>query len=166
MTPIRRSYPRVIRVRAVAGPANWAMSHVAFVGGNATFLIADTANNRIRRVGDDGAITTVAGSGPAAGAAGGFAGDSLASTNPTTRLNAPPGVSPAADSGFLIADSGNNGIRQLSDVPTTITPTPNQRPRSSPPSASRRRGSASAWSPGPSPATRSSACRDRAASAR
>lgn len=79
-------------------------SDVAFVGANATFLIADTANHRVRRVGDDGAITTVAGSGPAASAAGGFAGDSLAATNPTTRLNAPRGVSPAVDGGFLIAD--------------------------------------------------------------
>ena len=88
-------------------------SDVAFVGGNATYLIADTANNRIRRVDDNGAITTVAGSGPGAGAAGGFAGDSLAATNPTTRLNAPRGVSPAADGGFLIADTGNNRIRRV-----------------------------------------------------
>jgi hypothetical protein len=29
-------------------------SDVAFMGGNATFLIADTANHRVRRVGDDG----------------------------------------------------------------------------------------------------------------
>lgn len=36
-------------------------SDVAFVGANAMFLIADTANHRVRRVGDDGAITTVAG---------------------------------------------------------------------------------------------------------
>src|SRR4051794_41154734 len=83
-------------------------SAVAFVGGNATYLIADTANNRIRRVNDNGAITTVAGSGPGAGAVGGFAGDSLAATNPSTRLNAPRGVSPAAAGGVLIAHTGHN----------------------------------------------------------
>jgi hypothetical protein len=97
-------------------------SDVAFVGGNATYLIADTANNRIRRVGDNGAIATVAGAGPAAGAAGGFAGDSLAATNPATRLNAPRGVSPAADGGFLVADTGNNRIRRVdpNGVITTV----------------------------------------------
>jgi hypothetical protein len=95
-------------------------SDVAFVGGNATYLIADTANNRIRRVNDNGAITTVAGSGPGAGAVGGFAGDSLAATNPSTRLNAPRGVSPAIDGGFLVADTGNNRIRRV-DATGTIT---------------------------------------------
>src|SRR3954453_650664 len=47
-------------------------SDVPLVGGNATYLIADRGNNRIRRVDDNGAITTVAGSGPGAGAACGF----------------------------------------------------------------------------------------------
>jgi hypothetical protein len=61
-------------------------SDVAFVGGNATYLIADTANNRIRRVNDNGAISTVAGSGPGAGAAGG--------ASPATRL--PPPTRPPA----------------------------------------------------------------------
>ena len=72
------------------GPATGAQlatpSDVAFVGGNATYLIADTANNRIRRVNDAGAIATVAGAGPG-NAAGGFAGDGLAATNGTVRLN-------------------------------------------------------------------------------
>jgi hypothetical protein len=97
-------------------------SKVAFVGGNATYLIADTSNNRIRRVNDTGQISTVAGAGPAAGAAGGFAGDGLAATNATTRLNAPRGVSPTADGGFLIADTGNNRIRKVSaaGVITTV----------------------------------------------
>ena len=95
-------------------------SDVAFVGGNATYLIADTANNRIRRVNDAGVISTVAGAGPA-NAAGGFAGDSLAATNPTVRLNGPRGVSPTADGGFLIADTGNNRIRRVS--PTGVITT-------------------------------------------
>src|SRR6185503_13973893 len=83
-------------------------SDVAFVGGNATYLIADTANNRIRRVNDAGAISTVAGAG-------------LAATNGTVRLNGPRGVSPTADGGFLIADTGNNRIRRVS--PTGVITT-------------------------------------------
>ena len=106
------------------GPATGAQlatpSDVAFVGGNATYLIADTANNRIRRVNDAGAISTVAGAGPG-NAAGGFAGDGLAATNGTVRLNGPRGVSPTADGGFLIADTGNNRIRRVS--PTGVITT-------------------------------------------
>jgi hypothetical protein len=95
-------------------------SDVAFIGGTATYLIADTANNRIRRVDDNGNIATVAGAGPA-NAAGGFAGDSLAATNPTVRLNAPRGVSPTPDGGFLVADTGNNRVRKVS--PTGVITT-------------------------------------------
>src|SRR5437763_14319645 len=47
-----------------------APSDVAFLGGTSTYLIADTSNNRIRRVDDTGTITTVAGAG-ASGCAGG-----------------------------------------------------------------------------------------------
>jgi trimeric autotransporter adhesin len=95
-------------------------SDVAFVGGTATYLIADTANNRIRRVNDAGTISTVAGAGPG-NAPGGFAGDSLAATNPTVRLNGPRGVSPTADSGFLIADTGNNRVRRVSPAGVITT---------------------------------------------
>jgi NHL repeat-containing protein len=96
-------------------------SDVAFVGGTATYLIADTANNRIRRVNDTGTISTVAGAGPG-NAPGAFAGDGLAATNPTVRLNGPRGVSPTPDGGFLIADTGNNRIRRVSatGVITTV----------------------------------------------
>jgi len=85
------------------------------VHGGAGYLIADTANHRIRRVAADGTIATVAGAGPAAPAAGGFAGDGLAPTNPAVRLNQPRGVSPLGASGlsFLIADTGNNRIREV-----------------------------------------------------
>jgi hypothetical protein len=121
-------------------------SDVAFVGGNATYLIADTANNRIRRVNDNDAITTVAGSGPGAGAVGGFAGESLAATNPSTRLNAPRGVSPAIDGGFLVADTGNNASG-------ASTP-----PAGSPPSpATAPPGSAATGTPPPAPRSTSRA---------
>src|SRR4051794_31791125 len=87
------------RIATVAGPGTAGLggdggaataaqlatpSDVAFVGGNATYLIADTANNRIRRVNDNGAITTVAGSGPAAGAAGGLARGPPPAPHPAT----------------------------------------------------------------------------------
>jgi hypothetical protein len=104
-----------------AGPAASALltspSDVASLDalhGGAGYLIADTANHRIRRVDASGTIATVAGAGPAAPAAGAFAGDGLAPTNPAVRLNQPRGVSPLGPSGlrFLIADTGNNRIRE------------------------------------------------------
>ncbi len=105
------------------GPATAAQlttpSGIAALGGGA-YLIADTANNRIRRVDANGTITTVAGAGPCCGAAGSRAGDGLAATDPSVRLNAPRGVAVLPGGGFLIADTGNNVIREV-DASGTIT---------------------------------------------
>ncbi|MFL5816436.1 MAG: hypothetical protein ACJ76L_02435 [Conexibacter sp.] len=76
------------------------------------FLVADTGNNRIRRVSSSGIITTVAGTGSAA-----FTGDGGPATS--AALNAPARVWPLAGGGFLIADTGNNRIRRV-DVDGTI----------------------------------------------
>jgi hypothetical protein len=81
------------------------------------FLIADTGNNRIRRV-DDGVITTVAGSGTP-----GFGGDGDGAQ--IAQLNQPGGVAALAGGGFLIADTGNNRIRRVSPsgIITTVAGT-------------------------------------------
>jgi hypothetical protein len=70
------------------------------------FLIADSNNERIRMVSPAGVITTVAGDGTF-----GFAGDNSPAT--VAKLALPTGVSPTAD-GFLIADSDNSRIREVS----------------------------------------------------
>ncbi len=68
--------------------------------------IADTDNERIRRVDVDGTITTVAGTGVR-----GFSGDGAAATS--AELHAPSGVA-VDDSGVLyIADTNNNRIRSV-----------------------------------------------------
>ncbi len=69
-------------------------------------LVADTGNNRIRRVAPDGTITTVAGDGTR-----GFAGDDGPAT--AAELNAPHAVAPLPDGGFLIADEANNRVRRV-----------------------------------------------------
>jgi hypothetical protein len=74
-------------------------------------LVADSNNQRIRKIDAKGIITTVAGSGPAGAGNGQFAGDNGPAT--AARLNTPNGVSATADGGFLIADSGNNRIRKV-----------------------------------------------------
>ena len=69
-------------------------------------LIADYDNHRIRRVGPDGIITTLAGTG-----AGGYSGDGGPATQ--APLSAPEGVTVALDGNVSIADSGNNRIRRV-----------------------------------------------------
>ncbi len=79
------------------------------------FMIADTFNNRVRRVWPDGTITTVAGDG-AAGFSG-DGGDPLAA-----RLNLPKALAVRPDrSGFLVADSQNNRVR-LVPFPRDLPP--------------------------------------------
>jgi hypothetical protein len=71
------------------------------------FLIADSNNDRIRRVSSNGTITTVAGTGVP-----GFGGDGDVATD--ARLSAPFAVAPTGDGGFLIADINNQRIRKVS----------------------------------------------------
>jgi sugar lactone lactonase YvrE len=69
-------------------------------------FIADTGNNRVRRMDTNGIITTVAGTNSAA-----YAGDGGAATNAS--LYTPIGVTFDASGNLFIADSGNNRIRKI-----------------------------------------------------
>ncbi|MBO9532278.1 MAG: hypothetical protein J7513_04800 [Solirubrobacteraceae bacterium] len=78
-------------------------------------LIADTGNNRIRRVTPSGTITTVAGTGTA-----GFSNDGSPAT--TALLSAPTGVAPLGTNGaFLVADTGNSRLRRVTPLGTIFT---------------------------------------------
>ena len=68
------------------------------------FLVADSLNNRIRRVSAAGVITTVAGTGTA-----GSGGDGGAAT--AAQLNTPRDVAAAPGGGYVIADSAANKVR-------------------------------------------------------
>ncbi len=68
--------------------------------------IADTLNNRVRRVDADGTITTVAGVGAA-----GYVGDGK--PGPEAQLNLPTGLAIGSSDTVFISDTGNNVIRQL-----------------------------------------------------
>jgi trimeric autotransporter adhesin len=81
-------------------PANMVLDAV----GN--LYIADSANNRIRRVSPGGVIVTVAGTGVA-----GYSGDSGPATS--AMLNSPEGLAADADGNIYIADTKNNRIRKL-----------------------------------------------------
>ncbi|MBP9825667.1 MAG: hypothetical protein KBF21_15675, partial [Thermoanaerobaculia bacterium] len=69
-------------------------------------LIADTANDRIRRIGPSGVIRTVAGS-----AASGYSGDGGPATS--AALLGPGGIAAREDGSFWIADAGNHRIRRV-----------------------------------------------------
>ena len=76
------------------------------VDGYGNLFIADTYNFRIREVGTNGIITTVAGNGT-----NGYAGDGGAATN--ANLDYPRDVAVDAFGDLFIADSGNNRIREV-----------------------------------------------------
>lgn len=70
-------------------------------------LIADTGNNRVRKVGGNGIITTVAGDGNAG--SGGDGGNA-----PSAQLNMPTNVEIDRSGNLLISDTGNGLIRRVS----------------------------------------------------
>ena len=76
------------------------------VDATGNLFIADPYNNRIRKVGTNGIITTVAGNGT-----NGYSGDGGAATN--AELNDPYGVAVDATGNLFIADSDNDRIRKV-----------------------------------------------------
>lgn len=76
------------------------------VAPDGSFYIADTVNFRVRRVGPDGLITTVAGTGVA-----GYNGDDIPATQ--AQLNWPRGIALGPDGSLYIADSLNHRIRRV-----------------------------------------------------
>ena len=76
------------------------------VGADGSFYITEQNTSRIRRVGPDGIITTVAGNGIF-----GFSGDGGPATS--ARLALPGGIAVGADGSLYIADSANCRIRRV-----------------------------------------------------
>ena len=68
--------------------------------------IADSYNNRIRKVDTSGVISTVAGN-----VTGGYSGDGGAATS--AELNSPSGIAVDSSGNIYFADSGNNRIRKV-----------------------------------------------------
>ena len=87
--------------------------------GSGNLYIADTGNNRIRKVNASGVISTVAGNGTA-----GFTGDGGSPL--TAGLNAPQGVAVDAVGNVYISDTGNNRIRAIPARPATYSVNPSR----------------------------------------
>ena len=89
---------------ATAEPLNFPSGIAVDAAGNV--LIADSNNNRVRRVSSDGTISTVAGYGNSA-----YSGDGGPAT--AAALSNPAGVALDTGGNMLIADSGNNVVRRI-----------------------------------------------------
>jgi len=89
-----------------ATQARLANPHDVAIGVDGSLYIADYGNSRIRRVGVDGVISTVAGNGVF-----GFSGDGGPATQ--ARLKTPTSIALGADGSLYIADYGNNRIRRM-----------------------------------------------------
>ena len=85
--------------------------------------VADSADNRIRRIDRNGLINTVAGSGPVNRDPGSFAGDGGPAT--AARLWAPDDVAFDPTGNLYVADFGNNRIRKMDQagIITTVVGT-------------------------------------------
>lgn len=89
-----------------------------FAAADGNVYIADTSNNRIRKVAPNGTITTVAGNGTS-----GFSGDNGQAT--AAQLSFPDDVAVATDGTIYIADSSNSRVRKVTTngIITTIAGT-------------------------------------------
>jgi RHS repeat-associated protein len=76
------------------------------IGADGSLYISDTANHRIRRVGPDSIITTIAGNGTR-----GFSGDGGPAT--AASLNYPNSIVVATDGSLYISDTNNHRIRRV-----------------------------------------------------
>jgi sugar lactone lactonase YvrE len=85
--------------------ANLAAPQSIAYGPNGTLYITDRDNNRIRAVGPDGVMTTIA------GGASGFSGDGGPAA--TARLDRPDGLAIGPDGTIYFADSNNERIRKI-----------------------------------------------------
>jgi sugar lactone lactonase YvrE len=77
-------------------------------------FIADSGNNRIRKIAPSGVISTVAGSG-----SGGFSGDG--GPAPAAQLANPRDMAVTPDGNLFIADTGNRRVREVTSVGTIAT---------------------------------------------
>jgi sugar lactone lactonase YvrE len=85
---------------------------------NGELVIADHANNRIRRISNDGIIHTIVGSGPVGSRAGSFGGDGGPAIQ--ANLQAPVSVLFDGNGNLYIGDRDNGAIRKV-DPQGTIT---------------------------------------------
>jgi sugar lactone lactonase YvrE len=100
---------------AIATAASLNSPQSVTIDTNGNIFIADTSNNRVRKIdANTNIITTIAGNGIA-----GFDGDNEVATNAS--LDTPTSVTVDKQGNIFIADSGNNRIRRVDTTTSIIT---------------------------------------------
>nr|CAG4717464.1 unnamed protein product [Naegleria fowleri] len=89
------------------------------VSSNGEVIIADSLNNRVRKVLTNGTVITIAGIGPSFFDGGGYNGDGILETN--AKLNIPSGVALTPNGEVIIADTNNHRIRKILTNGTILT---------------------------------------------
>ena len=100
------------------GPATSAglsYPHDVSVDGSGNLYIADSANNRVRKVSAAGIITTIAGNGSLA-----YAGDGGPAAS--AQLNNPDGVTIDSAGNVYVSDAGNSAVRRRTPCTYAISP--------------------------------------------
>jgi len=98
--------------KGAAEKAQLNLPQAVAVGPDGAIYISDSANSRIRRVGADGIILTIAGSGPGSGEGGaGFGGDGGAAEK--AKIFSPADLKFNSLGDLYFSDSGNNRIRLI-----------------------------------------------------
>ena len=95
----------------VGAAASFNQPHRIILDGTGNIYVADSGNNRIRKITAERVVTTVAGS----GTAGYVEGDGI-----LARFSNPKGLLLTASGEIFVADSANNSIRKLS-IPTALS---------------------------------------------
>jgi trimeric autotransporter adhesin len=80
-----------------------------FIDDDRSIFFADSGNDRIRKVGTDGIISTIAGTGVA-----GYNGDNIAAT--AAMLNSPTGIARDKNGHIYICDNANKRIRKIDNA--------------------------------------------------
>lgn len=91
------------------GEARFDGPSAVAVGPGGVVIVTDSRNHRLRQITPAGDVTTLAGSGPPGGVAGGFADGPAA----TARLFNPSGLAVAPDGTIYFTDTGNHRVRFL-----------------------------------------------------
>ncbi len=100
-------------VDATRGQARFASPMGIAIDAGGALLVADAGNHVIRRVGADGAVTTLAGTAGAAGSADGVGA--------LARFSSPVGVVLDAAGNLLVSDSGNHTLRLVTPAGVVST---------------------------------------------
>ncbi len=101
---------------AAATDAQLRHPNGVWVDGSGILFISDSDNHRIRQVGTDGVIQTVAGTGEP--------GRDQESDALHAKLNSPAGLTGDKDGNLLIAERGNHVIRRIDSIATPLTSIP------------------------------------------